>query len=125
MVALMGDLVGAFPKTWRELVVVLAKLEAQVSGPRLVLLAAFLRNTAVEVSYSGCPVVETESGLPEGGMLGPLCYPLLPQLLDKSLAAAEAGVAVHIPRERWGEFAGSNAIKEGSASILARLDASA
>ena len=38
MVALMGDLVGAFPKSWRELNLVLAALEAQVKGSRLVLL---------------------------------------------------------------------------------------
>ena len=81
MVALMGDLVGAFPKSWRELILVLAALEAQVSGSRLVLLQEFLKNTAVEVSCSGRSVVPTDSGLPEGGMLGPLCYPLLPSLL--------------------------------------------
>ena len=43
MVAIMGDLVGAFPKTWRELVVVLARLEAGVRGSRLVLLKDSLR----------------------------------------------------------------------------------
>ena len=77
MVALLGDLVGAFPKSWRELIVVIANLEAQVTGSRIVLLKEFLRHTSVEVSYSGQSRVTTTSGLPEGGMLGPLCYPLL------------------------------------------------
>ena len=62
LMALLGDLVGAFPKTWRELVVVLACLEAHVQGTRLVLLKDFLRHTAVKVYYNGQLVVETNSG---------------------------------------------------------------
>ena len=65
LVALMGDLVGAFPKPWRDLVVVVACLEEQVVGSKLVLLKEFLRHTAVEISYSGRSVVHTASGLPE------------------------------------------------------------
>ena len=36
LVAFFGDLVGAFPKAWRELLVVLTSLEAHVTGSRLV-----------------------------------------------------------------------------------------
>ena len=70
MVALFGDLIGAFPKSWRELVLVLAAVSGSVVGSNLVLLKAFLQNNAVEVTCSGQSVVQTESGIPEGGMLG-------------------------------------------------------
>ena len=119
LVALLGDLVGAFPKTWRELVVIIACLEANVTGSRLMLLKAFLRHTAVEVSYSGRSVLETGSGLPEGGLLGPLCYPLLPLLLDKSLAAAGAGVGVDVSVE---QVLGLSALSPESAPALAASD---
>ena len=34
MIALMGDLVGAFPRAWREMIIVLARLEANVCGSK-------------------------------------------------------------------------------------------
>ena len=74
MVALMGDLVGAFPKSWRELLIVLAALAAHVVGSQLVLLKEFLRNTSIEVTCSGESIFDINSGIPEGGMLGPLLY---------------------------------------------------
>ena len=52
MVAFLGDLVGAFPKAWRELLVVVAHLEAHVTGSRIMLMKEFLRHTVVELSYS-------------------------------------------------------------------------
>ena len=122
MLARMGDLVGAFPKTWRELVVLLARLEAQVMGSRLLLLKEFLRHTAVEVSYSGRSILDTSAGLPEGGMLGPLCYPLVPLLLDKALAAAGAGVGVDIPAQSFCGHGGLNALQKESEGVLAGLD---
>ena len=123
MVALMGDLRGAFPKTWRALVIVLAKLEAQVMGSRLVLLQQFFKHTAVQVTYSGNSVVETDSGLPEWGMLGPLLYPLVPRLLDKRLAALNLGVGVDIPHDQWHALLGLNAVSSTSAAALSSLDA--
>jgi len=125
MVALMGDLVDAFPKAWRELIVTLAKLEAQVQGSRLLLLREFLKHTTEEVSYSGRSVVTTDSGLPEGGMLGPLCYPLLPRVLDKSLQAAGMGIGVGVPVGKRARLVECNVFDTGSAAILAELDAAA
>ena len=125
MVALLGDLVGAFPKAWRELIVVLAKVEAGINGSLLVLLREFLKHTAVEVAYSGKSTVPTVSGLPEGGMLGPLCYPLLPRLLDKSLAAAGAGIAVSVAPSQYEQMEGLSATDRQSAVQLTRIDAEA
>ena len=93
----------------------LARAEAGIQGSRLVLLSEFLKHTAVEVSYIDRSVVSTESGLPEGGMLGPICYPLLPRLLDKSLAAAGAGVGVTVPQGRRSDLARLHALDPGSA----------
>ena len=125
MVAIMGDLVGAFPKTWRELVVVLVRLEAGVRGSRLVLLKEFLRYTTVEVSYSGTSTVQTHSGLPEGGMLGPLCYPLLPMMLDRCLAAAGAGISADAGSATQADLSGFNALDPGSTTALGQIDAAA
>ena len=69
--------------------------------------------------------MSTESGLPEGGLLGPLCYPLLPRMLDKCLAAAGAGVGVDIPSHRQQELAGLCALSPVSAQHSAALDGSA
>ena len=125
MVALLGDLVGAFPKAWRKLLIVFANLEAHVTGSRTMVMKEFLRHTVVELSYSGCSRVPMASGLPEGGMLGPLFYPLLPRLLDKALAAAGAGIGVDIPSSRLLEFGALNALLDSSAHSLESLDVEA
>ena len=122
--ALMGDLVGAFPKTWRALVLVLASVSAGIQGTELVLLREFLRHTSVEVSYSGSSVVEMDSGLPEGGMLGPLCYPLVPSLLDKMLSGAGCGLGVDVPIHALYSQAGTNILDPSSADTISRTEAS-
>ena len=58
-------------------------------------------------------------------MLGPLCYPLLPRMLDKSLKVAGAGIsAVWDPRD-IGTAAGLDALCPMSASALGDLDCNA
>ena len=96
---------------------------AQVKGSRLVLLREFLRNTAVEVNYSGSSVVQTTSGLPEGGMIGTLCYPLLPRLLDLMLDDAGAGIGVGIPAGAQESLSGLDALDPSHASQFAEADA--
>lgn len=54
--------------------------------------------------------------------MGPLCYPLLPCLLDKALAAAGAGIGVDVLAHRFAEHVGLNALCESSAGILSSLD---
>jgi hypothetical protein len=125
MLALLGDLVGAFPKAWRELIIVLANKEAKIQGSRLVLMRELLRNTAVEVSCSGNSVVDTWSGLPESGLLGPVGYPLLPRLLDKSLEAAGAGIAVDVHPNIHESVRGQEALRPTSAAALSAIDATA
>ena len=122
MVALMGDLVGAFPKTWRSLVIVLAAVAAGVQGTELVLLREFLRFTAVEISYSGSSVVETSGGLPEGGMLGPLCYPLVPAMLSKLLQDNDCGIGVDVASSTLYSSCGKDILSAGDASFLERVN---
>ena len=49
------------------------------------------------VTMSGCSVVPIRQGLPEGGSLGPVLYPLVPNSLAISLKEAGCGVAVVWP----------------------------
>jgi hypothetical protein len=125
LVALFGDLVSAFPKAWRELLLVLAALHAQVTGSRLVLLREFLRNTAVEVTCSGDSILDIHSGIPEGGMLGPLLYPLLPALLDRMLHCAGAGIGLDIPAELLLRLADLDPLDPSCAEQLWQADAAA
>ena len=74
------------------------------------------------ISYSGCSVVDTDSGLPEGGMMGPLCYPLLPRVLDKRLAALRLGIGIDIPQQYWHMLMGHNALSACSVQSLSFLD---
>ena len=123
MVTLMGDLVGAFPKSWRELLIVLAALAAHVVGSQLVLLKEFLRNTSLEVTCGGESIVDIHSGIPEGGMLGPLLYPLLPNMLDKMLHAAGAGIGIGTPAASLAELVRHDALDPASAAVFAKADA--
>ena len=56
-------------------------------------------------------------------MLGPLCYPLLPRLLDKALAAAGSGIGVGVSLDQFGEGGSLNALSCSSETALAQIDA--
>ena len=88
------------------------------------LLKEFRRHTAVEVCYSGQSIVFTDNGLPEGGMLGPLLYGLLPALLDKTLQAVGAGIGVTIDEQRV-RGASIDALDACFAPLLSGLDCQA
>ena len=75
MVALFGDLVGAFPRSWRELLMVLAAASANVVGSKLILLRELLRHTSIQVTCSGSSLLDISSGIPEGGLWVLCCIP--------------------------------------------------
>ena len=54
-----------------------------------------------------------------------MLYPLVPRLLDKCLAAAGAGIAVDVRRERYQLLAGLNAMDPASAEVLSGIDSEA
>ena len=133
--ALLGDLIGAFPKSWRKLLVVLAgtpgggsqtgdrttKLRA-LTGSRLILFAELLEHAAVEVTNSGASVVETPSGLGEGGVLGPADYPLIPAVLSDALQEEGLGVGVGIPEEGRHRLTQLDLFREEHAGMLTAAD---
>ena len=125
LVALFGDLVGAFPKAWRELILVLAAVSGSVVGSKLILLREFFRFTAMEVTCSGSSVLELHSGLPEGGLLGPLLYPLLPAVLDRMLASARMGIGFDIDADAFSRIASLDPLDFSAAQLYSSADASA
>lgn len=61
------------------------------------MLNELIRDTTVVLTSAGGENVNPTSGFPEGGMMGPLCYPLLPNMLVKLLEKANAGVGTSTP----------------------------
>ena len=58
-------------------------------------------------------------------MLGPLCYPLLPLMLDKSLAAAGAGIAVDVSPDMFDRMRVCDVFHSDHVEILAKADQAA
>ncbi len=56
-------------------------------------------------------------------MLGPLCYPLVPRMLDKSLAPAGAGIGVDVSRQDQLALQQCHALENDSVGALSRIDA--
>ena len=83
--SVMGDFKKAFPRTWRELLLVLLGQGPQVHDGMFELLANCLESDLVHVWCSGQSVITVVQGVPEGGSLGPLCYNLLPDSLVRRL----------------------------------------
>ena len=92
--AVMGDFEKAFPSVWREDVLSLAAECPGVSGGVLHLLGDILDLDMVSVLLSGSSVVPVRQGLPEGGVLGPILYTLLPDSLAKVLLGHSCGLAL-------------------------------
>ena len=137
LLVLLGDLIGAFPKVWRALLVILAARPGQLgassrysrevvgaargaeggedlgaeewaeeerpdlalTGSRLVLFKELLEHSSVEVTAARSSVVQKMEGLGEGGMLGPLEYPLVPAVLSGALEKSGVGIGVAPPVE--------------------------
>ena len=98
----MGDFWRAFPSTWREDIVLLSAQGPRLQGGALHLLGSILLFDVAFVFLSGESVLLIEQGLPEGGVLGPILYLLLPNSLAVELKGARCGLGVNpvIP-EAW------------------------
>ena len=92
--ALMGDFQKAFPSCWRDDIIHLAAKCPLVSGGVLHLLGDALASDLVSVFFGGFSVLPVLEGLPEGGCLGPILYPLIPDSLSQIMAREKCGVAI-------------------------------
>ena len=91
---LFADQVKAFPRTWRADI-----LEEAATGPRirdgaLALLGSILDHDSVCIWLSGDSVVTVTQGIPEGGCIGPMAYPLIPDSLLRLLQQEKVGIGV-------------------------------
>ena len=88
-----ADFVHAFPRAWRDLLLVEARETAGIRDGALALLAAIMKQDAWRVALSGTSVVTLTEGIPEGSKYGPQCFCLLPNTLVKKLREEKCGIA--------------------------------
>jgi hypothetical protein len=125
LIVMLGDLIGAFPKAWRALLATLAGSGGRgppLEGSRLVLFAELLENSSVQVTNSGQSLVNTPSGLGEGGVLGPLDYPLIPAVLSDALDEQDLGVGADITEEDATLMAKLDPFREEHGGQFAEID---
>ena len=92
LLAVLADLKRAFPRTWRQLVICYAK--DCLDPAHILILADLLSYNDVLVTQGSVSVARLVRGLAEGGNLGSLLYPLLPNELANVLDRLELGAAV-------------------------------
>ena len=99
LITVHGDLVHAFPRTWREELVVLLRQVVNVRDGVLAEVGSILKWDEWLLPLSGISWQTIMQGLPEGGVLGPLLFNLLPDTLAVALRDAGCGVArdAHVP----------------------------
>ena len=83
LVLILADLVKAFPRTWRHY--------ALLSAEQFLMLEDMLEQNSVFVTESGLSELSKLRGLSEGGYLGTLLYPFLPDGLARSLEDRGSG----------------------------------
>ena len=91
-----SDLWKAFPHTWRDGLLLLIH-----EGPRLrdgvfALLGSTLEFDVVLVNQAGSSEVLVTEGVPEGGLVGPLAFTQLPDVLVKDLHECGFGIGVDV-----------------------------
>ena len=90
----MGDFRKAFPRVWRELLLKLLHKDVGLGHGIFELLANMLESDSVRIWLSGCSETVIRQGIPEGGVLGPLCYNVLPDSLIRHLSDLNLGFGV-------------------------------
>ena len=91
-----GDLLKAFPHTWREALVMLMHDGPGLRCGALALLGSVLQFDVILVRQSGASEVRVDQGVPEGGVIGPLGFTQLPDVLVKDILAADYGVGLDV-----------------------------
>ena len=92
LVVVLADLVKAFPRTWRDYVLVSAM--ASLTAEQFLCLDDMLSQNSVFITESGVSELQMLRGLAEGGYLGALLYPLLPDSLVRKLESLQRGPAM-------------------------------
>ena len=123
IIAVFGDLQKAFPRTWREGLLLNLHEFGGVRDGAFALLRSILEEDCVHINHNGCAVVWVQQGVPEGGSMGPLAFPLYMEGLTRELLAADLGVGIgaRVP-EAWREHTWAG---EGTPSpeLTGRLEA--
>ena len=91
---LLCDLIRAFASTYRKDLLCMLHDISGVRDGSFLLLDSFLGHDSIVVRQGGHSVIIVEEGLPEGGTLGPLTYPLVPDSLARRLSDANCGVGM-------------------------------
>ena len=90
----MGDFMQAFPRLWRELLLQMIHKDIGIGHGMLELLASILEFDEVQIWLGGVSSVLVKQGVPEGGVVGPLCYNILPNSLVRRLEAKSLGLGI-------------------------------
>jgi len=91
---MFGDLQKAFPRTWRESLLVRLRDTVGLADGVYALLASIMELDSVHVNYNGVQVVDITQGIAEGGTIGPLTHPVHMDSLAEMLLAAGCGVGI-------------------------------
>ncbi len=94
--AVFGDLQKAFPRTWREAMLLELATTARVQDGILSVLGSMMEQDHIYVFISGGSVVTMRQGVAEGGLLGPLAFPSYMDTLVQALVAGDCGVGLGI-----------------------------
>ena len=81
LIAVPADLVRAFPRSWREALIAMTSSVAEINAGALAALGSMLAWDEWLVPLSGTSWLQVLQGIPEGGVLGPLLFDLLPNSL--------------------------------------------
>ena len=92
-IEIFADLVHAFPRAWRNLILAEASDTTKITIGALALLAAILEEDFWRITLNGDSITQTVQGIPEGRKLGPACFNLIPNTFVMMLKEAKCGVA--------------------------------
>ena len=102
--AIHGDLQKAFPRTWRQSLLHSLSTTGGVQDGALALLGSIFDEDHVHVFINGAGMVVVAQGIAEGGVIGPLTFPIYMEELTRELQAAGHGVGIGITiPEAWGK----------------------
>lgn len=103
--ALVGGLVDAFPRSWRNKVRFNLLEHCRTPAAAWLLADSMLGATQIPIPFGGWSVVSCNEGLLEGGLLGPLLYCLsrteiICPVISKQLGVPVPGVSLALPGDK-------------------------